>query len=57
MASDNQITKYFTYFIVAMIMWILFNDKINEVGYNGDFEMIAWTLLGVFVLGGYLYFE
>ena len=41
MASDKQIKKYLTYFIVAMMMWILFNDKIDEVGYDGDFEMIA----------------
>ena len=41
MASDNQITKYPTYFIFAMMMWILFNDKVDEVGYDGDFEMIA----------------
>ena len=40
-----------------MMMLILFSGKIDEVGYDGDFEMIAWTLLGVFVLGGYLYFE
>ena len=57
MASDKQITKYLTYFIVAMMMLILFSGKIDEVGYDGDYEMIAWTLLGVFVLGGYLYFE
>ena len=57
MASDKQIKKYLTYFIVAMMMWILFSGKIDEVGYDGDFEMIAWTILGVLVLGGYLYFE
>ena len=57
MASDKQIKKYLTFFIVAMMMWILFSGKIDEVGYDGDFEMIVWTILGVIVLGGYLYFE
>ena len=57
MASDNQIKKYMQYFIVAGMMWLLFNDEVEEFSYDGDFEMIAWTLIGVIIIGGYLYFE